>query len=53
MADNIIKKSILLNWLKATEEDISLDELGKLIEARTNGKYRLIKQEPKKILADE
>ena len=38
-----IAKEILLNWLRSCEENVSIEELGKLIEARTNGKYVLIK----------
>ena len=44
MNDNKIYKSILLNWLSASDEMVSLDELGNLIETRTNGKYKLIRQ---------
>ena len=44
MNDNKIYKSILLNWLSVSDDVVSLDELGKLIETRTNGKYKLIRQ---------
>ena len=44
MNDNKINKSILLNWLSPSDELVSLDELGKLIETRTNRKYTLIRQ---------
>lgn len=44
MNDNKIYKSILLNWLSASDEMVCLDELGNLIETRTNGKYKLIRQ---------
>ena len=44
MTDNKINKSILLNWLSVSDDMVSLDELGKLIETRTNGKYKLIRQ---------
>ena len=44
MTDNKINKSILLNWLSVSDELICLDELGKLIETRTNGQYNLIRQ---------
>lgn len=44
MTDNKINKSILLNWLSVSDDMVSLDELGKLIETRTNGQYKLIQQ---------
>lgn len=40
-----IAKQILLNWLLACEEEVSIEELGKLIDARTDGKYILIEKE--------
>ena len=42
-----INKSILLNWLYSADKDLSIVELGKWIEARTQGKYTLVKKEQK------
>ena len=42
--DCTINKSMLINWLISSDEEISVIELGKLIEAKTNGKYSLVKQ---------
>ena len=38
-----INKSLLLNWLYFSDEDLLLEELGKWISTKTDGKYVLIK----------
>jgi hypothetical protein len=43
--EDTINKSILLNWLYSADKDLPVSELGKWIEARTGGKYILIKKE--------
>ena len=43
--EDTINKSILLNWLYSADKDLSIVELGKWIEARTDGKYTLVKKE--------
>ena len=43
--EDTINKSILLNWLYSADKDLPILELGKWIEARTDGKYTLIKKE--------
>lgn len=43
--EDTINKSILLNWLYSADKDLSIAELGRWIELRTNGKYMLIKKE--------
>ncbi len=43
--EDIINKSILLNWLYSADKELPVSELGKWIEARTGGKYTLIKKE--------
>ena len=40
-----INKSILLNWLYSADTDLPIAELGRWIEARTDGKYILVKKE--------
>ena len=45
--EDIINKSILLNWLYSADKELALVELGKWIEARTQGKYTLVKKEQK------
>ena len=37
-----INKSVLLNWLYLAGEEVSIDEIGRLIQARTNGKYIIV-----------
>lgn len=44
-AEDTINKSTLLNWLNSANAELSVVELGKWIEARTSGKYILIKKE--------
>ena len=43
--EDTINKSILLNWLYSADKDLPVSEIGKWIEARTGGKYILIKKE--------
>ena len=43
--EDTINKSILLNWLYSADKELSISELGRWIESRTNGKYTLIKKE--------
>lgn len=38
-----INKSLLLNWLYSSEKEVSIEQLGKFIEAKTEGKYALLK----------
>ena len=45
--EDTINKSILLNWIYSADKDLSIVELGKWIEARTQGKYTLVKKEQK------
>ena len=43
--EDTINKSTLLNWLNSANTELSVVELGQWIEARTSGKYILIKKE--------
>ncbi len=43
--EDTINKSILLNWLYLANKNLSILELGKWIEARTQGKYTLVKEQ--------
>jgi hypothetical protein len=43
--EDTINKSTLLNWLYSADKDLPVSELGRWIEARTGGKYILIKKE--------
>ena len=45
-----INKSILLNWLYSADKELSIVELGRWIEARTEGKYILVKQEQEDVV---
>ena len=40
-----INKSVLLNWLYSADQEVSLEQLGSWITARTNGRYVLVKKE--------
>ena len=45
--EDTISKSLLLNWLSVSEKNIPVSDLGSWIEAKTNGKYNILKNEPK------
>ena len=45
--EDTINKSILLNWLYSADKELPIVVLGKWIEARTGGKYTLVKKEQK------
>lgn len=40
-----INKSLLLNWLYLSPKEIEIEELGKWITDKTDGKYVLLKAE--------
>ena len=40
-----INKSVLLNWLYSADKEVSIEELGRWIEGRSNGKYTLVIKE--------
>ena len=42
--EDTINKSILLNWLYSADKELSIIELGRWIEARTGGRYTLVKK---------
>ena len=42
---DIINKSTLLNWLYSADKELPLAELGRWIEAKTSGKYSIVKNE--------
>ena len=48
--EDTINKSILLNWLYSADKDLPILELGRWIEARTDGKYTLIKKEQENVV---
>ena len=48
--EDTLNKSILLNWLYSADKDLSIVELGKWIEARTQGKYTLVKKEQEDVV---
>ena len=48
--EDTINKSILFNWLYSADKELLLSELGKWIEARTGGKYTLIKKEQENVV---
>ena len=43
--EDTINKSLLLNWLYSFDKDLPLEELGKWIAAKTDGKYSLVKKQ--------
>ena len=43
--EDTINKSLLLNWLNASDKNLPIKELKKWIEGNTNGKYSIVKQE--------
>ena len=48
---NTINKSLLLNRLYQADKDLPLDELGRWIAAKTQGRYVLIKTDNAKPLS--
>jgi hypothetical protein len=42
--EDTINKSILLNWLYSADKDLPVLELARWIEARTGGRYTLVKK---------
>jgi len=42
--EDTINKSLLLNCLSVSDENIPVSDLGAWIEAKTNGEYKLIKE---------
>ena len=45
--EDTISKSLLLNWLSVSDENIPVSDLGSWIKAKTNGKYSILKNESK------
>ena len=45
--EDTISKSLLLNWLRVPGKNIPVSDLGSWIEAKTNGKYSILKNESK------
>ena len=43
--ESTINKSILLNWLYSADKELHIENLGRWIEARTGGRYTLVKKE--------
>ena len=43
--EDTINKSLLLNWLYASDKNLPIEELKKWIEGNTNGKYSIVKQD--------
>lgn len=48
--ESTINKSILLNWLYSADKELLIEDLGRWIEARTGGRYTLVKNEQKTIV---
>jgi hypothetical protein len=45
--EDTINKSLLLNWLYASDKNLPIKELGKWLEGNTNGRYVIIKGDQK------
>ena len=48
--EDTINTSILLNWLYSADKELSIIELGRWIEARTGGRYTLVKKEREEVV---
>ena len=48
--EDTINKSILLNWLYSADKDLPVLELARWIEARTGGRYTLVKKERQEVV---
>ena len=42
--DYAINKSLLLSWLNASDKKLPIMELGRWIDAKTKGGYKLVRQ---------
>ena len=40
-----LKKSLLLNWLYLTDKEVSIEKLGEFITQKTDGQYRITKNQ--------
>lgn len=45
--EGTINKSLLLNWLYASDKNVPIEELGKWLEGNTSGKYSIVKNNQK------
>ena len=45
--EDTISRSLLLNWLSASDENVLVSDLGSWIKAKTNGKYNILKNKSK------
>jgi hypothetical protein len=45
--EDTINKSLLLNWLYASDKNLPIKELGKWLEGNTNVRYVIIKGDQK------
>lgn len=43
--NDTINKEILLNWLYTADKELSIELLGKWINAKTKGRYTIVKKE--------
>jgi len=43
--EDTINKSVLLNWLYSAGNEVSIEQLGQWISAKTNGTYTIVKKE--------
>jgi hypothetical protein len=48
--EDTINKSILLNWLYSADKDLPVLELARWLEARTGGRYTLVKKEREEVV---
>jgi len=45
--EDTISRSLLLNWLSVSDGNVPVSDLGAWIEAKTNGKYNILKNKSK------
>lgn len=45
LKEDTINKSLLLNWLSSSDEEVSILQLGQWVTARTNGRYSIVKND--------
>ena len=43
--EDTINKSLLLNWLYASDKNLPIEELRKWLEGNTDDKYSIVKQD--------
>jgi len=47
--EDTINKSLLLNWLYASDKNLPIEELKRWLKGNTNGRYTIVKKDAVKL----